>query len=180
MTTDDLRPIIKSQLHASLAMLKDAIEMCPDDVWLDERFGNRYWQIAYHTVFYAHLYLHADVTSVQRWAWHQAKVLHPSGLLNRHAKVDESLPVFADPYSRAQVLEAWATSEAMVDGAIDSFDLDSPECGFPWYRMGKLEHQFINIRHIQHHTGQLMDRLRVAKDIGVPWVGMGAGVPKTT
>lgn len=173
MTTDALRPIIKSQLYASLAMLTDAIRTCPDDVWLDERFGNRYWQVAYHTVFYAHLYLHTDLASVQRWAWHQAKVQHPSGLLNRHAVVDESLPVFAEPYSRAQVLDAVATCEAMVDAAIDSFDLDSPECGFPWYRhMGKLEHQFVNIRHIQHHTGQLMDRLRVAKDVGVPWVGM--------
>jgi hypothetical protein len=41
MTTEDLRSIIKSQLHASPAMLKDAIEKCPDDVWLDERFDNR-------------------------------------------------------------------------------------------------------------------------------------------
>jgi hypothetical protein len=38
--------------------------------------------------------------------------------------------------------------------------------------MGKLEHQFINIRHIQHHAAQLADRLRVAKNVGVAWVGM--------
>jgi hypothetical protein len=172
MTTDALRPIIKSQLHASLAMLKDAIEQCPDEVWLDERFGNRYWQIAYHVLYYAHLYLHVDTHGVQRWPWHQARVQHPSGLLNAHAKVDASLPVFADPYSRAQALEVWAICDGMVDAAIDSFDLDAAECGFPWYRMGKLEHQFVNIRHIQHHTGQLTDRLRAAADIGVPWVGM--------
>lgn len=172
MTNDALRPIIKSQLHASLAMLKDAIEKCPDEVWLEERSGNRYWQIAYHVLYYAHLYLHADTSSVHRWPWHQSQVQHPSGLLNAHAQVDASLPVFADPYSRAQALEAWAICDGMVDAAIDSFDLDAPECGFPWYRMGKLEHQFVNIRHIQHHTGQLTDRLRVAADIGVPWVGM--------
>ena len=63
-------------------------------------------------------------------------------------------------------------TDGLVDGAIDSFDLDAPECGFWWYKLGKLEHQFINIRHIQHHTAQLADRLRVSKDIGVPWVGM--------
>ena len=74
MTNEALRPILKSQLHASLAMLKDAIEKCPDDVWLDERYTNRYWQIAYHALFYAHLYLHADASSVTRWASHQAKV----------------------------------------------------------------------------------------------------------
>lgn len=172
MTNDALRPILKSQLHASLAMLRDAIEKCPDDVWFDERVTNRSWQIAYHVLFYTHLYLHADEKSVRRWAGHQAQVQYPSGLPNPRIEVDKSLPVFATPYSKAQVLEFWGVCDGMVDGAIDGFDLDAPECGFPWYRMGKLEHQFINIRHIQHHTAQLADRLRVSKDVGVPWVGM--------
>ena len=92
--------------------------------------------------------------------------------MNPRMEVDKSLPVFAEPYSKAQVLEFWQVCDRMVDGAIDSFDLDASECGFWWYRMGKLEHQFINIRHIQHHTAQLADRLRVSKDVGVPWVGM--------
>jgi antitoxin (DNA-binding transcriptional repressor) of toxin-antitoxin stability system len=39
--------------------------------------------------------------------------------------------------------------------------------------MSKLEHQLVNIRHIQHHTAQLMDRLRASEDIGVKWVGAG-------
>ena len=47
MTNDALRPILKSQLHAALAMLKDAIDKCPDEVWLDEGYTNRYWQIAF-------------------------------------------------------------------------------------------------------------------------------------
>jgi hypothetical protein len=172
MSHEALRPILKSQLHASLAMLKDAIDKCPDDVWLDEGYANRYWQIAYHVLFYAHLYLHADEKSVQRWAWHERRVQYPGGLANPRATVDPTLPMFAAPYSKAQVLEVWEICDRMVDNAIDSFDLDAPECGFPWYRMGKLEHQFINIRHIQHHTAQLIDRLRVSKDVGVPWVGM--------
>ena len=172
MTNDALRPILKSQLHAALAMLKDAIDKCPDDVWLDEGYTNRYWQIAYHVLFYAHLYLHKDTSAVKRWSSHQARVQFPGGLPDPRADVDLGLPRFADPYSRAQVLEVWEICDGMVDEAIDSFDLDAPECGFPWYRMGKLEHQFINIRHIQHHTAQLIDRLRVSKDVGVPWVGM--------
>ncbi|MDO8677896.1 MAG: hypothetical protein Q7R30_04935 [Acidobacteriota bacterium] len=172
MTNDTLRPILKSQFHASLAMLKDAIEKCPDDVWFDDRVTNRYWQIAYHVLYYAHLYLHPDEKSVREWAGHQSQVQYPSGLTNPRLEVDKSLPRFATPYSKAQVLEFWDICDGLVDGAIDSFDLDSPECGFWWYKMGKLEHQFINIRHIQHHAAQLADRLRVSQDVGVPWVGM--------
>jgi hypothetical protein len=64
----------------------------------------------------------------------------------------------------------------MVDAAVDRLDLTAPESGFYWYRMSKLEHQFVNLRHIQHHTGQLADRLRQEADRGVEWVG---GMSKT-
>ena len=42
--------------------------------------------------------------------------------------------------------------------------------GFSWLRFGKTELQLYNIRHIQHHAGQLTDRLRTAAGIGVRWV----------
>ena len=172
MTNDFLRPILKSQYHASLAMLKDAIDKCPDALWLDDRLTNRYWQIAYHVLYYTHLYLHADEQSAQPWPGHQEQVQYPSALTNPRLEVDKSQPVFPNPYSKAQELELWAICDGLVDGAVDGFNLNSPECGFWRYTMGKLEHQFINIRHIQHHTAQLANRLRVAEDVGVPWVGM--------
>jgi hypothetical protein len=59
----------------------------------------------------------------------------------------------------------------LVDEAVDGLDLASPQSGFPWYKVSKLEHQLVNIRHIQHHTAQLVDRLRAADDIGIKWVG---------
>ena len=43
----------------------------------------------------------------------------------------------------------------MVDAAVYRLDLTAPESGFYWYRMSKLEHHLVNLRHIQHHTGQL-------------------------
>ena len=50
-------------------------------------------------------------------------------------------------------------------------DLSAPQCGFPWYPMPKLEHQLLNIRHIQHHAGALASRLRRGAGVSVPWVG---------
>ena len=63
----------------------------------------------------------------------------------------------------------------MIDDAVDALDLDSTESGFSWYHMSKLEHQFVNIRHIQHHAGQLIDRVRSAADVGIP---AGRGLPE--
>ena len=59
----------------------------------------------------------------------------------------------------------------MVDTAVDALDLWSPDCGFWWYKVSKLEHQVINIRHLQHGAAQLADRLRAASNVGIDWVG---------
>ncbi len=88
-------------------------------------------------------------------------------------KPDSTLPVIPRPYSQAECLAYWEFCDAMVDPAVDALDLWSQESGFAWYRMSKLEHQFVNIRHIQHHTAQLADRLRASAGVGVKWIGAG-------
>jgi hypothetical protein len=35
--------------------------------------------------------------------------------------------------------------------------------------MRKLDHEILSIRHLQHHAGQLADRLRREAGIGVRW-----------
>jgi len=62
----------------------------------------------------------------------------------------------------------------MVDDAVDEMDLLSPESGFYWYKLGKLEHQIINIRHIQLGAAQLAARLRSTLNVGVEWVSAGS------
>ena len=48
---------IVGQYRAALAMLRTAIETCPDDLW-DAAVGRHaFWLIAYHAMFYTDLYL---------------------------------------------------------------------------------------------------------------------------
>jgi hypothetical protein len=44
--------------------------------------------------------------------------------------------------------------------------------GFDWLPFGKLELQFYTIRHIQQHTGELMERLGSRAGVEVNWVGV--------
>jgi hypothetical protein len=139
-------------------------------VWLADTHPNAFWQIAYHTLFIAHVYLHPTFDSFRPWAGHQADVGQPDAL-RAPVNADSSLPLLPAPYTRAQALELWGVCDRMVDEAVDGFNLESQECGFGWYQgVSKLEHQFVSIRHIQHHTAQLADRLRAARDFGVGWV----------
>ncbi len=152
--------MLKSQYHAALSMLRDAIEQCPDAEWLSRDHKNAFWQVAYHVLFFAHLYLQQNETTFVLWSQH-------------HGDDDGTR---GEPYSRAQVLEYWSFVDRAVDSAVDLLDLESPESGFSWYTMSKLEHQLVNIRHVQHHSAQLADRLRSAADIGIKWVGSGSAV----
>lgn len=62
-------------------------------------------------------------------------------------------------------------SDPFCAGTLAAMDLGAEESGFPWHPMSKLEHQLVNLRHLQHHVGQLNDRLRAGVGEGVDWVG---------
>lgn len=167
-----LKGALKSQFHAGLSMLRTAIERCPQDLWLRHPPRNAFWQVAYHDVFYTHFYLHTDHTSFRPWVGHREGVQHPDGIGGK-ADPGSKLPLIPEPYTRAQTLEYLSVTDDLVDSAIDAMDIARPDSGFPWYRMTKLEHQLVNLRHLQHHAAQLADRLRAQTDQGVGWVGSG-------
>ena len=174
-TTDALRSALKSQYHAALAMLRETIQRCPDDTWSNDEHLNSCWQIAYHTLFFTHLYMQRNEAAFVPWAFHQSDVQHPDGMTGP-TDPDSALPLIPQPYTKEQVLEYWSVCDRMVDDAVDDLDLNSQESGFGWYKVPKLEHQLINIRHIQHGAAQLADRLRSAANVGIEWVGAGWGV----
>jgi hypothetical protein len=162
-----LETILKSQYHASLEMLREVIDVCPAELWTDDRYVNRYWQVAYHTIFYTHLYLQPSEADFVPWEYHRPGYNRFDGVPGATASLG--------PYSMEELRAYCRRCDAMVDSAVDRLDLAAPESGFSWYHMPKLEHQLVNLRHIQHHAGQLADRLRQAADRGVRWVG---GIPE--
>ena len=168
--SEAIKPVLKRQYHASLAMLGEAIQRCPDDLWLASDHTNAFWQIAYHALYFTHMYSQPDEAAFRPWEQHQDANQYPDGIPGP-PDPGSSLPLLPKAYTKAQTLEYWKYCDGMIDGAVEALDLESPQCGFSWYRMSKLEHQFVSIRHIQHHVAQLADRLRSAANIGVEWVG---------
>jgi hypothetical protein len=151
-------------------MFRQTIDLCPDETWSGNEHLNSFWQIAYHSLFFAHLYMQPNEKAFRPWEHHQADVQYPDGIAGP-PDPKSPLPLAPKPYTKAEVLAYWSVCDQMVDDAIDALDLHSPESGFSWYRVSKLEHQIINIRHIQHGAAQLADRLRSAVGVGIDWVG---------
>jgi len=176
---DLLRSVLKSQYHAALATLRGAIEACPRELWVSDEFPKPYWRVAYHALYFAHFYLQPRVPDFVPWDLDQHDIHSlddrppPRGFDdNEEFKgVPESPPQTGKPYTQAEVLAYWDLCDSMIDAGVDRLDLLSNESGFSWYRVPKIEHQIISIRHIQHHAAQLAERLRHATHTHLEWVG---------
>jgi hypothetical protein len=166
----DIRSALKSQYHAAVKTLQEVIEKCPEAIWNDPSDdAARFWRVAYHTLFYTHFYLQQDQSAFTPWSRHrdEAQVLGSVSL------EIERPPKACEPFTRDELLEYCNECDGMIDAAVDALDLSAPQCGFPWYKMPTLEHQIVNIRHIQHHAAILSNRLRRSAGIDVDWVDKG-------
>lgn len=159
---------VARQYQASLAMLRNAIDACPESLWMDADYPNRYWHIAYHSLFYAHLYLQPSQADFRPWEKHREDHQY----LGPRPWAPQEAPKIKTPYTRDEVLEYHQFCCAEVEIRVPALDLAAPS-GFPWLPFNKMEVQFYNICHLQHHTGQLADRLRTRTNVGVAWVRPG-------
>jgi hypothetical protein len=148
----DIQQVIQSQYLAALAMLKQTIVSCPPTVWDAPNDKFKFWSKAYHTIFFVHFYLQDSEKDFVEWEKHH----DPDGDI---------------PFTKDEVLEYLAFAENQVVERIPATNLEA-ESGFGWYPVNKLELQFINIRHIQQHTGELFECLGIREHIDdLRWVG---------
>jgi len=162
----NIHGVLKGQYRASIEMLLQAITKCPESLWLAPDYTNRFWHIAYHALFCTHMYLQASEAEFGPWAKHRPNYQ----FLGSVPWPPYDRPKIEVPYSKAEILEFHEVCRGEIEDRVQSLELDLPS-GFPWLRFSRMELHIYNIRHLQHHAGQLIDRLRTAGNIGVAWVG---------
>jgi len=163
-----LRGILHGQYEAALCMLGEAISGCPDEHW-DGVIGKYpFWQVAYHTLCYADLYLTPNEKDFV------PRTIHPAGWKE-----------FDDEYPSRRFTRDELTAYVAIcrEKAADTFagqtqqSLEGPS-GFARRTFSRGELHIYNIRHIQHHTGQLGAFLRridpANQELSVlRWLGSG-------
>lgn len=179
-----LRHALKGQYHAVLAMLRSAIERCPEELWASADAGVPFWRVAYHALYYTHLYVQPGERAFTPWERHQTGLqdlddVPGSPELLGFLELPHRPPQTGVPFTRDEVLKYWTVCDRMIDGAIDALDVLDPDTGFSWHspRRSKVEQQINSIRHIQHHTSQLAVRLRAANCDGIDWVSTRQSEP---
>lgn len=145
------KQVIQSQYLAALAMLKQAIVKCPPQVWDDLQDKDKFWFIAYHALYYAHVYLKTPGRDYVRWK--KPKYDNPGVLI-----------------TKPQVLEHLAQVERDVVEHVSHMDLGGSS-GYAGFLPNKLELQIYNIRHIQQHAGELYQRLS-KHNVRLSWASM--------
>ena len=159
-----VRTSLTGQFEASLCMLNDCIAKCPPQHWEDRIANDTFRQVAYHTVFYVDLYLSPSDAAFCLRALHQRggderTIDTPSTGLTK----DETLDYLTVCRHKALETLALETPESL-----------RRESGFSWLPFSRGELHLYNIRHVQHHTGQLSVFLRrIVKDDERWWIRTG-------
>jgi len=160
----EIKNAFKSQYTASLKMLRETISKADDALWLNKKYKNPFWHIAYHVLFCTDLYLSEDEDRFSPWEKHKDDY--------ESLKQTENKPAIIEPYSRDEIIEYLDKILNSLKEKIEGTDFNAPS-GFYWLPFNKFELQIYNIRHLQHHTGQLIDRLREQTGFGIAWVREG-------
>ncbi len=153
----DLAAILISQYHASLEMLKQTITRCPESIWNAASDKNKFWQVAYHALYFTHEYLADSPETFTPWAKH------------REVYDFDETQTF-EPYDKESILEYLAFCQQQVAERVPQLNLDEPE-GHGDRSMITLELQIYSIRHLMQHTGELMERLGARTEVEIDWVG---------
>ena len=162
--------VIGRQLAAAIQTVRLAVAACPDILWDDRTDGTPFWHLAYHALFFADFYLSDSEETFRAMDYHDGKAHFLPGdypgyggvvTTSEKAFTKEQLLEYADHCLRkCDVVFAELTDERALE-----------RCGFWWYQLNVGEFLLNNLRHTQHHAGQLALILRRRAGIGINWLG---------
>jgi hypothetical protein len=161
------KQIVVSQFEAALAMFNQCVAACPPEHWEGKIANDSFRYVAYHTLFFADLYLSTSETTFQLRAIHQRGGDERGDAASPGVSKEELL---ADvPVVRQKLIDILAAETAE--------SLAGPS-GFSWRKTSRAELHIYNLRHVQHHVGAMYAYLRrvdssLADNKALPWVSQG-------
>jgi hypothetical protein len=148
------------QFGAAIDMLENAMVACPDGVWGDRTQRPEFWYVVFHTLFFLDLYLSDSDVGFVPPAPFTLDEMAPEGLLPDRVYTKQELRSYLEHGRK----KCQSTIAALTDEALRT------RCGFDWLDLSVGEMLLYNIRHVQHHAGQLHLILRQQVDSAPRWV----------
>jgi hypothetical protein len=94
-------------------MLRQTITQCPESIWNAASDKNRSWQVAYHALFFTHLYLGESEEAFIPW--------------DKHRDGYEEFPASenGEPYDKDTILAYLAFCEQQVKARVQQLDMEA-------------------------------------------------------
>ena len=158
---ETLKPLLWQQFGAAIQMLENAIVACPIEVWATDQREFDFWYNAFHTIFWLDFYSSDLRESFQPTEPFGVTDLDPSGLLPERV------------FTRTELLAYLELAQQKCRQRIQQLE---PERIFKvsTREFTHLELLLYNLRHVQHHVGQLNLLLRQRTDDAPRWVARAA------
>jgi hypothetical protein len=149
-----------NQYNAALDMLKDCITEYSKKLWGDESFSHPAWRLAYHALFYANVYSYVKEEDIEAWP---ETIPHYNKLpKKKSAKSSEKV------FTQGELLAFLDWVRERLPANLEAMD-PKGDCWANWYSLNQFEFHLNNIRHIQHHVAQLLERHNSRNRIEVDW-----------
>jgi uncharacterized damage-inducible protein DinB len=154
------KKMVGSQFGATFKMLENALGSCSQELWDDRSRGKPFWYLVYHTLFFIDLYLSESLTGFAPPAPFTLSEIEQRNAIPEKAYSKEELSRYLD-HGRKKLYETLSNvTEAQA----------LQRCGFRWIDGTVAELFMYNMRHAQHHAGQLNLILRQSTDSAPGWV----------
>lgn len=162
---------------AAIEMLRSVIAKCPDEVWYSEK---KFYYISYHTVIFLDYYLSNPVKEFQPYlpytlgdADHLPAGAVDDVLPNAHYSKNE-LQYYVDrTREKCKELVCLSPTEKFNSKWIEEDEIEMHGlCPSLVTNYTLLEILFYNLRHVQHHVGQLNLLLRQKAGVAADWISL--------
>jgi hypothetical protein len=160
---------------AAIDMLKNAIALCPDELWQKER---KFYYLSYHTVIFLDYYLSNPVRDFKPDLPYT--ITDPGNLPaeaiddvipNQSYTKEEFFSYLSSIREKCKKLITEASGEKLCTRWIEDAEVEMHGlCPTLVVNYSVLEILFYNLRHVQHHVGQLNLILRQKGNVGTPWI----------
>ena len=161
-----IRTAVGGQYGAALTMMRQCVDRADAQAWRAAVGRSPFWHVAYHALYITDLYLSTGEAAFRPQPFHRedADVLGPPPASEKQVAPHR-------PYDKDTLAGYADTCRARAKRAVaeETDDQWAGPSGFDWLPFNRLELHLYNIRHLQHHTGQLTAALRRGGGHGVPW-----------
>ena len=156
--------VLNKQYINSLDILKKAIEKYDINLWNDDKdYKSPAWVIFYHALFYTNIYCSSLESTIIHWEkerkdYHRFDKIHEKRINNEDI----------ENYSKEELIDFSDLISDSIPNYLKQFEAEK-KCWPYWYDENQLEFQIKNLRHLQHHIGEAIERHDIIKTFEYQW-----------